>query len=33
MPIELRRQLIQLQLDSREVLRDRWAEHWKKLRG
>jgi hypothetical protein len=33
MPPEIRRQLIQLQIDSREVFRDRWAEHWKKLRG
>jgi hypothetical protein len=30
---ELRLDLIQLQLASREVFRERWAEHWKKLRG
>jgi len=30
---DLRRDLIRLHLASREVFRQRWDEHWKKLRG
>jgi len=33
MPQVLRRDLIELHLDSRELFRERWSEHWKKLRG